>query len=130
LEYNLKEGLTYTAEIVVDSNQTAKVYGSGNLDVFATPALVALMENSAFECVRSGLPEGFTTVGIEINVKHVKATPVGMKVKANAYLEKVDRKRLSFRIEAFDEKGKVGEGTHVRYIVNSQEFMNRIKNEE
>jgi fluoroacetyl-CoA thioesterase len=127
MEYNLKEGLTHTVETTVDSNRTASFYGSGSLDVYATPAMIALMENAAMNCVQEGLPEGFGTVGIEINVKHIKATPLGMKVRAEAVLEKVDRKRLFFKIEAYDESGKIGEGTHVRYIINSEEFINKIK---
>ncbi|MCM0647678.1 thioesterase family protein [Clostridium swellfunianum] len=127
MEYSLKEGLSYSKEIAVDKNQTASFYGSGCLEVYATPALVALMENAAMNCVQDELPEGFTTVGIEINVKHIKATPVNMKVRAEAVLEKIDRKRLFFKVEAYDEKGKVGEGTHVRYIVNSEEFLSRLK---
>lgn len=126
MEEILKEGLSYSMELVVNHNQTANFYGSGSLDVFATPALVALMESTAKDCVQTSLPEGFTTVGIEINVKHIKATPVGMKVKAEAYLEEVDRKKLFFKVEAYDEKGKIGEGTHIRYIVNSEEFMKKI----
>lgn len=128
LEYNLKEGISYTMEIIVDDKKTANFYGSGNLDVYATPAMIALMENTAKTCVQQGLPEGFTTVGIEVNVKHIKATPIGMKVRAETLLEKIDRNKLYFKIDAYDEKGKIGEGTHVRYIVNGEEFLKKINN--
>jgi predicted thioesterase len=128
LEYNLKEALAHSMEITVDNKQTASFYGSGSLDVFATPAMIALMENAAKDCVQSGLPQGFSTVGIEINVKHIKATPMGMKVSAQALLERIDKNRLYFKVEAYDEKGKIGEGTHIRYIINSEEFMKKIKN--
>jgi fluoroacetyl-CoA thioesterase len=126
LDYNLKEGLNYHTEITVGSNLTATFHGSGNLDVYATPAMIALMENTAMTCVQPGLPEGYSTVGIEVNIKHSKATPVGMKVRAEAILEKIDRNKLYFKVEAYDEKGKIGEGSHVRYIVNAEEFMKRI----
>jgi predicted thioesterase len=126
MEHNLKEGLTYSMDIVVDANQTANFYGSGSLDVYATPAMIALMENTAKNCVQKVLQEGFTTVGIEVNIKHIKATPLGMKVEAKAYVEKVEGKKLYFKVEAFDERGKIGEGTHIRYIVNSEDFMKRI----
>lgn len=123
---NLKEGLTNNVGIVVDERNTAKYYGSGDLDVYATPALIALMEKAAKDCVKKELPEGSTTVGIEINVKHIKASPMGMKIEAYAYLEKIEGKKLFFKVEAFDEKGKIGEGIHLRYIVNEDEFMRKI----
>jgi predicted thioesterase len=124
---DLKEGLSYSMTIKVEHNQTASFYGSGTLDVYATPAMIALMENASANCVQSHLEDGFTTVGIEINVKHIKATPIGMNVRSEAYVEKVDRKKLYFKVEAYDDKGKIGEGTHVRYIINSEEFMEKIK---
>jgi predicted thioesterase len=127
LDYNLKEGLNYYIEITVDSKLTATFHGSGNLDVYATPAMIALMENTAMTCVQLGLPEGYSTVGIEVNIKHIKATPVGMKVRAEAILDKIDRNKLYFKVDAYDEKGKIGEGSHVRYVVNAEEFMKKIK---
>lgn len=127
MEFNLKEGLSASSEVTVGGNNTASFYGSGSLEVFATPAMIALMENAALKAVQSELPEGFTTVGIEVSVKHIKSTPSGMKVKAEAYVERVDRKRLFFKVEAYDEDGKIGEGTHIRYIVNSEEFMGKKK---
>jgi predicted thioesterase len=123
---NLREGLSNVASTVVDEKKTANFYGSGNLEVYATPALIALMENSAKDCVQGELEQGFTTVGTEINVRHIKATPMGMKVEAKAYLERVEGKRLFFKVEAYDEKGKIGEGSHIRYIVNEEEFMRKI----
>ncbi len=126
MEYNLKEDLNYYKEIIVDNNLTATFHGSGNLDVYATPAMIALMENTAMTCVQSGLPEGYSTVGIEVNIKHIKATPVGMKVRVEAILEKIDRNKLYFKVEAYDDKGKIVEGSHVRYIVNAEEFMRKI----
>lgn len=127
MEFNLQTGIRYNMELIVSNNETASFYGSGNIDVYATPAMIALMENTSKNCVQGELPEGFTTVGVEINVKHIKATPVGMKVRSEAALAKVEGKRLFFKVEAFDEKGKIGEGTHTRYIINSEEFMKRIR---
>ncbi|WP_290443200.1 thioesterase family protein [Clostridium sp. CF012] len=126
MEFNFNKDLNFAVEQTVSSNDTASSYGSGNLDVYATPAMSALMENAAMNCVQKDLPDGFTTVGIEINIKHVKATSVGMKVRAEALLEKSEGKKLFFKIEAYDDIGKIGEGTHIRYIVNSEEFIKKI----
>ena len=126
MEFNFNKDLRFTTEIIVKSSDTANSYGSGNLEVYATPAMTALMENAAMNCVGKELPVGFTTVGIEISVKHIKATPVGVKVRAEALLEKAQGKKLFFKIEAYDDMGKIGEGIHIRYIVNSDEFLKNI----
>ena len=125
LEFNFNKDLKFTTEQTVNSSDTALSYGSGNLDVYATPAMTALMENAAMNCVKQKLPDGFTTVGIEISVKHIKATPVGVKVRAEASLAKAEGKKLFFKVEAYDDMGKIGEGIHIRYIVNSEEFIKK-----
>jgi len=118
-------GLTGKAEILVDINNTAKAMGSGDLEVFATPAMIALMEKAATLAVSECIPEGSSTVGTMINVKHIAATPVGMKISAQATLTEVDGKRLFFIVEAFDGKDKIGEGQHERFIINVDKFMVR-----
>lgn len=125
MEFNIKEGISSVMEMTVTENETASKYGSGDLEVFATPAMIALIENTAKSCVGLHLPCGYSTVGIEINVKHIKSTPVGMKVRCEVFLERVEGKRLYFNVEAMDDKGKIGEGTHIRYIVNCDDFMRR-----
>jgi len=125
MELNFDKDLKFSMEITVENKDTANSYGSGDLDVFATPAMTALMENAARNCVLKGLPEGFTTVGMEISVKHIKATPIGVVVRAEALLEKVEGKKLFFKIEAYDDLGKIGEGLHSRYIVNAKDFMKK-----
>jgi len=127
MEFNLKEGMKSTLEIVVTENDTASKYGSGLLDVLSTPHMVALMENTSKNVVESSLPEGFSTVGIEVCIKHLKATPVGMRVRCEALLEKVDGKKLVFKVDAWDEKGKIGEGTHTRFIINDEAFLAKLK---
>jgi len=125
MELNFDKDLKFSMEITVENKDTANSYGSGDLDVFATPAMTALMENAARNCVLKGLPEGFTTVGMEISVKHIKATPIGVVVRAEALLEKIEGKKLFFKIEAYDDLGKIGEGLHSRYIVNAKDFMKK-----
>ncbi|PYG89103.1 putative thioesterase [Ruminiclostridium sufflavum DSM 19573] len=123
MEINL--GMTGSAEITVDGNITAKAMGSGDLEVLATPALVALMEKAATIAVKEGLPDGSSTVGTQINIRHLAATPVGMKVTARATLAEADGKRLLFTVEAFDSKEKIGEGQHERFIITIDRFMNK-----
>lgn len=119
----LEVGIKGTKEIMVTNENTAKTMGSGTLDVFATPAMIALMENTAYESVASELEEGSGTVGTALNVKHVAATPVGMKVTCETELIKVDGRALTFSVKAFDEKGLIGEGEHERFIVFNDKFQ-------
>lgn len=126
MDEKIKAGLKNSMKKTVLMEDTAGRYASGTLDVFATPALAALMENTARSSVDGYLPEGYTTVGTEINLKHIKATPVGMNVTCESILEKIDGKKLYFKVDAWDEKGKIGEGFHVRYIVNTEHFLSKI----
>lgn len=119
----LETGIKGRKEIIVTQEKTAKAMGSGTLDVFATPAMIALMENTAFESVAGELEEGSGTVGTALNVKHVAATPVGMKVVCETELVKVDGRALTFSVKAFDEKGLIGEGEHERFIVFNEKFQ-------
>lgn len=123
----LKAGLSAKIEWTVDDSMTAIVLKSGSLPVFATPKLVALMECAACKAVENALPEGFTSVGIEMNVLHTAASPVGALVRAEAVLTETDGKRLTFEISAFDEKGPIGTAVHKRAVVNIEHFMSRVK---
>ncbi|MFZ7131001.1 MAG: thioesterase family protein [Eubacteriales bacterium] len=118
-------GKTNRIEKNVRENETALVFGSGDITVFSTPHMIGLMENAALTLVEGLLDEGSTTVGIRVNVKHMAATPIGMKVGVEAKLIEVDRKRLVFNVTAWDEKEKIGEGIHERFIVNSKKFMGK-----
>jgi predicted thioesterase len=119
----LETGIKGKKEITVTQDKTAKAMGSGTLDVFATPSMIALMENTAFESVAPYLEPGSGTVGTALNVKHVSATPVGMKVTCETELIKVDGRALTFSVKAYDEAGLIGEGEHERFIIFEEKFQ-------
>ena len=123
----LKIGLTHTSTTTVNSSNTARTYGSGGLDVFATPAMVGLMENAAMTAVENDLPEGSSTVGAHISTSHVKPSKLGATIKATAILEEIDGRKLTFKVSALDDDGLIGEGTHIRYIVDIERFMSKIR---
>ncbi len=121
----METGLTYTSTVVVSKENVAATMGSGDLNVFATPAMVALMENAAMSAVADELPEGSTTVGAMMNTTHIKPSAVGDTVSA-AVLKEVEGRKLTFEVRAQDSKGVIGEGTHVRYIVDKEKFMSKL----
>lgn len=127
MSFNLQIGMSAEIEKIVGEDDTAIRFGSGGVKVFATPMMVALMENAALNAVDPQLGEAFATVGLSLNVKHIAATPVGMKVHARAELVGIEGKKLHFRIEAFDELEKIGEGTHERYIIELAKFLERTE---
>lgn len=123
---NMKIGLSYESNTLVTETNTAEALGSGDMAVFATPAMVALMENAAMLAVRDSLPEGSTTVGVEMQTSHVKASAMGAKITASATLVDVDGRRLTFDVKAWDEKGVIGEGRHVRFVVDRERFLSKL----
>ena len=116
-------GLKGRAETVVSQQNTASAVGSGAVEVFGTPFMIALMEGAAANAVLSALEPGQATVGTHINVSHDAATPIGMKVWAEAEVIEIDRKHLIFQVIAYDEKGVIGKGTHDRFIINTEKFL-------
>lgn len=121
----LETGIKGYKEITVTKERTARAVCSGALDVFATPCMIALMENTAFESVLAELDEGCGTVGTRINVSHVAATPVGMKVHCETELVRVDGRALTFQVKAFDECGLIGEGEHERFVIFEEKFQKK-----
>lgn len=119
----MEVGIKHTQEITVTDKDTAKVYTSGTLEVFATPAMIALMENTCMNAVAPFLEEGCATVGTALNVKHVAATPVGMTVRCECELTAVDGRALTFAVSAYDDAGLIGEGSHERFIIKADKFM-------
>ena len=118
-------GMKGSVSTVVEREDTASEVGSGSLLVYATPCMVALMEGAACEAIASALGEVKTSVGIALNISHLAATPVGMEVWAEAEVTEVDGNTITFQVTAFDEKGKIGEGTHKRAIVTTQRFLDK-----
>jgi fluoroacetyl-CoA thioesterase len=123
----LTPGLTNEIETVVNEADTAERLGSGLVPVLGTPALVGLMENAAVRALEGHLPPGLTSVGGRIDVRHLAATPVGMRVHARAELVEVEGRRLAFRIEAWDEVEQVGKATHERFVVDVERFVKKAK---
>ena len=123
----LEVGLKYESRLTVGAENTALALGSGDMEVLATPAMVALMENAAMMAVADCLPEGSTTVGIEISTSHLKASAVGANVVAEATLQEVDGRRLVFSLKAWDDTGWIGEGKHTRFIVDRERFLSKLK---
>ena len=123
----MEPGITGKQTITVTKEQTACALGSGRLEVFATPAMIALMVETAWRSVEPELSEGEGTVGTRMEVSHVSATPVGMEVTCETRLTQVDRKRLVFEVKAYDAAGLIGEGMHERFIVENGRFMDRAE---
>ena len=121
----LTVGLKGEVSTEVERVDTALEVGSGSLLVYATPCMVALMEGAACEAIAACLPEEKTSVGIELNISHLSATPVGMEVRAEAELTAVEGSILTFQLTAYDEAGKIGEGTHKRAIISTQRFLDK-----
>lgn len=122
----LQSGIKNEKSIVVTEELTASKVGSGLLPVYATPSMIALMENTCADCVQSYMQEGDGTVGTSVDIKHVSATPVGKTVRCECTLTEVNGKKLVFEVNAYDDKGLIGTGTHKRAIINNEAFMARL----
>lgn len=129
-ESGLRVGLIGEAIDTVTSEQTAVKLGSGAFDVLATPALIALMESAAVAAIAPNIPKDHASVGIEINVQHISATPIGEGIVAMAEVTRIHDKRVYLEVRAWDENEMIGIGTHIRYIVNIEEFEDRLQRPE
>ena len=123
----LTTGIKGNRELIVTNELTAQAMGSGELPVFATPAVVALAEETAWRSVAAFLEPGQGTVGTKLDVEHISATPVGMNVRCETELIEIDRRKLTFSVEVFDEIGVVAKGTHCRFIVENEKFLKRAE---
>lgn len=123
----LEKGLSAQSRTTVSADNTALRMGSGDLEVFATPSMVALMEHAAMKAVADELPEGSTTVGAEMNVTHIKPSGLSAQITATAVLTSVEGRKLTFNVGARDAGGMIGEGVHIRYIVDRTKFLAKIE---
>jgi len=121
----IKTGIKNRRETVSTQENSAERLGSGNVPVFATISMIGLMEKTCLESVLPFLEPGQDTVGVHVNVSHCKATPAGMKVWCESELVEIDRRRLIFRVAAYDEVGLIGEGTHERFIIDKERFISK-----
>lgn len=121
----MEKGIKFSIERKVTEHMTARVMGSGTLDVFATPSMIALIEETAWRSVAPHIESGMATVGTLLNVAHVAPTPVGMTVKCETELTEVDGRRLVFSVTVSDECGEIGRGTHERFIINEEKFQKK-----
>ena len=122
---DIKIGMKGEVSTLAEKEDTAAQVGSGSLLVYATPCMVALMEGAACEAIAAALAEGQTSVGTELNIKHVSATPVGLEVRAEAEVTAVEGRVITFDVKAYDEVGLIGEGTHKRAVINAQKFLEK-----
>lgn len=123
----LEVGMKVEQKVTVTEDMTAAAMGSGALEVLATPCMIALMEGTAQSAIQAFLEDGQGSVGTRIDVKHLAATPVGMEVTCTAEVTEIDRRRIVFHVEAFDEVEKIGEGTHERFIISNDRFLEKCK---
>jgi predicted thioesterase len=123
----LSAGLTGSARITVGEEHTAPRIGSGRVHVLATPVMINLMEAAALDAIEALLPAGHQSLGTHLDVGHYAATPVGMGLRATAVVTRLDGRSVEFRVEAFDDKERVGDGTHTRVVVNVERFDQRVQ---
>lgn len=124
---NMKIGDKGTVTVKVTKENCASAIGSGALDVFATPSMIALMENAACEAIKQSLQEGESSVGTQVNISHLKASPLNETITASAQLSNIEGRKLTFKVTAWDSNGTIGEGTHERFIINVEKFLSKLK---
>jgi len=124
---SIKPGLVGEASVQVTPELSARHLGSGGVEVYATPSMIALMETAAVKAVDPLLPEGQATVGVSVEIKHLAATPAGQTVRARAEVMGVEGRRVHFVVQAWDEDELIGEGTHTRYVIDMARFLERVE---
>lgn len=125
--WKIKIGQTAELTTVVDTTNTANAVKSGLLDVFATPMMIALMENAADDCISQNLQADESTVGVIVNIKHFRASGLGKEIKAQAEVVEVNKNKVKFKVVAYDNDGEIGKGEHQRAIINIPKFLKRLE---
>ena len=125
MQHEITTGITGEKSVAVKIENTALAMGSGTLRVFATPAMIALIEGCCAESVEDMLPQGITTVGTKVEVEHLAASPIGASILCKSKLTAYDGRRLDFEVEVFDNAGLIGKGTHTRFTVDAQRFIDK-----
>jgi len=126
--HKIEIGATHTISIVADEKFSARAYGSGDVDVYATPAMILHMEMAAAAAVKPALDAGFATVGTRVDIEHMAASPMGANIRAIATLRQIEGRRLIFDVSAHDNTEQIGRGTHERFIIDTAKFMQRVEN--
>jgi len=127
MDFDIPDNISGRQTLLVEKEHTAKFLGSGQVEVLATPMMIALMENTALEAVQSYLPEGWTTVGTKVDVEHLRPTPSGEEVTAEAALMERKDRSLLFSVTAYDSRGVIGQGSHQRFIIHTEKFLSKLK---
>ena len=127
MDFNIPLDISSTQSLLVEQEHTAKILGSGEVEVLATPIMIALMESAALFAAQMYLPTDWTTVGTKVNVEHIRPTPLGAEISAKATLVKKEDRVLHFQVEAYDNHGLIGQGTHQRFVIQNDKFMEKIR---
>jgi predicted thioesterase len=126
MDFNIPLNISSIQSLIVDQEHTAKILGSGQVEVLATPMMIALMESAALITAQVYLPQDWTSVGTKVDIEHLRPTPLGKRISAKATLVKIDGWGLLFQIEAHDNHGLIGQGTHERVVIKIEKFMNKV----
>ncbi len=126
MDFNIPLNISSIQSLIVDQEHTAKILGSGQVEVLATPMMIALMESAALITAQVYLPQDWTSVGTKVDIEHLRPTPLGKRISAKATLVKIDGRKLQFQIEAHDNHGLIGQGSHERFVIQIEKFMHKV----
>ena len=126
IKHKLEENQSLEKTFIVEANHTADHIGSGSIKVLSTPMMIAYMEITSLELLDTHLPDGFSSVGSQVNIRHLAPSPQGSKIKVKATIEKIEGGKITLSVAAWEEDKQIGSGTHVRHLINTERFMNKV----